>query len=157
MTRVGWIGLGAMGAPMAACVARAGHEVVAFDVDPARAADGVSPAETVADAAAAEVLVLMVATPDQVEDVLFGDGAAAAALQPRATVVITATVGPAPVQDWAERLRAVEVEVVDAPVSGGVARAGDGDLLIMVSGKPRGGRARPGVARRDGPQRPGRR
>src|SRR3954470_17370203 len=110
-----------MGAPMAACAARAGHQVVAFDVDPARSADGVSSAETVADAAAAaEVLVLMVATPGQVEDVLFGDGAPGAALGPGATVVVTATVGPAPVRAWAERLRAVEAEIVDAPVSGGV-------------------------------------
>src|SRR4051794_13272910 len=134
MTRVGWIGLGAMGAPMAASVARAGHGVVAFDVDPGRTPDGVSRVATVAGAAAADVLVLMVATPGQVEDVLFGEGDAASALRPGATVLITATVGPAPVQAWGEGLRAGEVQVVDAPVSGGVARAGDGDLLIMVSG-----------------------
>ena len=57
MARVGWIGLGAMGLPMAACVARAGHEVVAYDIDPGRAAalaaDGVKPAATIAEAAAA--------------------------------------------------------------------------------------------------------
>jgi len=137
MTRVGWIGLGAMGAPMAACVARAGHQIVAFDIDSSRAqalaGDGVEAAATVADAVSgADVLVLMVATPEQVEDVLFGDGEAAGALRPGATVVIMATVGPAPVAAWAQRLG--EVDVVDAPVSGGVARAADGDLLIMVGG-----------------------
>jgi 3-hydroxyisobutyrate dehydrogenase/putative dehydrogenase len=134
MTRVGWIGLGAMGAPMARCVARAGHQVRAFDVAAALEEDGVTAAASARDAAGGtEVLVLMVATADQVEDVLFGDGDAAAALPPDATVVITATVGPAPVQDWGRRL---EAEVVDAPVSGGVARAADGDLLIMVGGAP---------------------
>jgi len=137
MTRVGWIGLGAMGAPMAACVARAGHQIVAFDIDSSRAqalaGDGVEAAATVADAVSgADVLVLMVATPEQVEDVLFGDGEAAGALRPGATVVIMATVGPAPVAAWAQRLPGVDV--VDAPVSGGVARAADGDLLIMVGG-----------------------
>ena len=122
---------------MAACVARAGHQIVAFDIDSSRAqalaGDGVEAAATVADAVSgADVLVLMVATPEQVEDVLFGDGEAAGALRPGATVVIMATVGPAPVAAWAQRLG--EVDVVDAPVSGGVARAADGDLLIMVGG-----------------------
>jgi len=137
MTRVGWIGLGAMGAPMAACVARAGHAIVAFDIDSSRAqalgGDGVEAAATVADAASGvDVLVLMVATPEQVDGVLFGEGDAAGALEPGATVMIMSTVGPAPVAAWAQRLPGVDV--VDAPVSGGVARAADGDLLIMVGG-----------------------
>lgn len=139
MLRVGWVGLGAMGAPMAACAARAGHDTTAFDIDPARAAtlagDGVVPAETITEAATgADVLVLMVATADQVEGVLFGDDSAAAALEPGAAVVVMATVGPAPVKSWADRLAEQEVELVDAPVSGGVGRAGAGDLLIMVGG-----------------------
>jgi 3-hydroxyisobutyrate dehydrogenase len=139
MLRVGWIGLGAMGSPMAACVARAGHAITAFDVETHRAeqlaGDGVSPAATITQAArGADVLVLMVATPDQVERVLFGDDPAGAALEPGATVVVMATVGPAPVRRWADRLAAQNVELVDAPVSGGVTRAGAGDLTIMVGG-----------------------
>jgi 3-hydroxyisobutyrate dehydrogenase len=139
MTRVGWIGLGAMGSPMAACVARAGHATTAFDLDPARAAalegDGVVAAASAADAARdADVVVLMVATPDQVEAVLLGEPAVADALAPGTVAVIMATVGPAPMARWAQTLADREVEVVDAPVSGGVLRAADGDLLIMVSG-----------------------
>ena len=139
MTRVGWIGLGAMGSPMAACVARGGFDTTAFDIDPARAAaltdDGVKPAATIREAAGgADVLVLMVATPDQVENVLFGDDPAADALSPGAAVVAMATVGPAPVVRWAERLAQHQVDLVDAPVSGGAARAAAGDLLIMVGG-----------------------
>ena len=76
----------------------------------------------------------MVATPQQVEAVLFGDDGAAAALEAGAIVMITATVGPAPIVRWASTLAERDVELVDAPVSGGVARAGEGDLLIMVSG-----------------------
>jgi 3-hydroxyisobutyrate dehydrogenase len=67
MTEVGWIGLGAMGGPMAACVARSGHAVKGYDVDPGRARavadDGVVPADTlIAAATGADVVVLMVAT-----------------------------------------------------------------------------------------------
>jgi 3-hydroxyisobutyrate dehydrogenase len=139
MTRVGWVGLGAMGLPMARCVAQDGHEITAYDIDPARAAslaaDGVKPAGSIAEAAAgADLLVLMVATPGQAESVLYGDDPAAPALAAGAVVMVMATVGPAPVQRWAQRLAEQGVELVDAPVSGGVARAGAGDLLIMVSG-----------------------
>ena len=139
MTRVGWIGLGAMGSPMAACVARAAFDTTAYDIDPARAAalaaDGVRTATSGPEAAEdADVLVLMVATADQVEGVLFGEDPAAAALGPGAIVVVMATVGPAAVQRWANQLAQQQVDVVDAPVSGGVARAAAGDLLVMVSG-----------------------
>jgi 3-hydroxyisobutyrate dehydrogenase/putative dehydrogenase len=121
---------------MAACVARAGHAITAYDIDPSRAAAlGVEPAASAADAAAgADALVLMVATPEQAESVLFGDGAAARELKRGAIVVVMATVGPAPVERWADELARQQVELVDAPVSGGVARARDGDLLIMVGG-----------------------
>jgi 3-hydroxyisobutyrate dehydrogenase len=139
MSRVGWVGLGAMGLPMAGNVARAGHDVTAYDIDPGRAAsladDGVKPASSISQAATgAEVLVLMVATPAQVDGVLFGEDPATSSLDPGAVVMIMATVGPAAVQRWVERLRQQQVEVVDAPVSGGVRRAAEGDLLVMVGG-----------------------
>jgi 3-hydroxyisobutyrate dehydrogenase len=139
MSRVGWVGLGAMGLPMAGNVARAGHDVTAYDIDPGRAAsladDGVKPAASISQAATgAEVLVLMVATPAQVDNVLFGEDPAASSLDPGAVVMIMATVGPAAVQRWVERLGQQHVEVVDAPVSGGVRRAAEGDLLVMVGG-----------------------
>jgi 3-hydroxyisobutyrate dehydrogenase len=139
VTRVGWIGLGAMGFPMAGCVARAGFDAHAYDINPAQAealtTEGVKPAASVTEAASgADLLVVMVATPDQVESVLFGDDPAAGALAPGAAVVVMATVGPAPVQRWAERLAQQQVDLVDAPVSGGAARAATGDLLIMVGG-----------------------
>lgn len=142
MMSVGWIGLGAMGGPMAACAARAGHEVLGFDIDPSRAAalagDGVKAAATAADAAAAaDVLALMVATPEQVESALYGEAGCAASLRRGASVVVMATVGPVAVRDWAGRLARAGVDLVDAPVSGGVARAASGDLLIMVGGPER--------------------
>jgi 3-hydroxyisobutyrate dehydrogenase len=124
---------------MAGNVARAGHDVTAYDIDPGRAAsladDGVKPATSISQAAnGAEILVLMVATPAQVDGVLFGEDPAASSLGPGAVVMIMATVGPAAVQRWVERLGQQHVEVVDAPVSGGVRRAAEGDLLVMVGG-----------------------
>lgn len=120
-----------MGAPMARRVAGAGHTVVAYDVDPARAA-GFEPAASPADVARdADALVVMVATPAQAEEALFGDEGAAGELASGAVVLLMATVGPEPVERWARELPAA---VVDAPVSGGVARAAKGDLLIMVAG-----------------------
>jgi len=137
--RLGWVGLGAMGGPMARVAVEAGFEVTGFDV----AADAVatlaaaggriagSPAEA---AQTADVLVLMVATPGQAETVLFGDGGAASVLRPGAIVLVMATVGDTAVRSWAERLADSGIAVVDAPVSGGVERAAAGELLVMAAG-----------------------
>ena len=142
MTDVGWIGLGAMGAPMATRVAGAGHPVRAYDREDGKAAalagDGLTAVDSIAAAAdGAQVLALMVATAAQAETVLFGEGGAAASLAPGSVVLLMATVGPAAVEQLATRLADQQVEVVDAPVSGGSARAGTGDLLMMVSGSER--------------------
>lgn len=142
MTAVGWIGLGAMGGPMAVVLAEAGHEVTAFDVAEGRAASlarrGLTAAGSAKEAVAtADVVALMVATPAQADSVLFGADQLAASLRPGTVVLLMATVGPAAVISLAQRLEAFDVEVVDAPVSGGVKRAGEGDLLMMVSGSDR--------------------
>jgi 3-hydroxyisobutyrate dehydrogenase/putative dehydrogenase len=134
--RVGWLGLGAMGAPMAACLARAGHELTGYDVAPERvhalAAAGGRAAHSIAAAVeSADVVAIMVATPEQLEQVL---GELAREGLPETTVMIMATVGPEAVLSATARLGGRGVAVVDAPVSGGVTRAAAGDLLIMVSG-----------------------
>ncbi len=122
MSTVGWVGLGAMGSPMAVAAARAGHQVKAFDVVAGRAqelaTDGVSAAGSVAEAATeVDLLVVMVATAGQAESVLFGPDPAAGALRRGAVVLLMATVGPAAVESFASRLAASGVELVDAPVS----------------------------------------
>lgn len=141
MLNVGWIGLGAMGAPMARVVARAGHAVTAYDVDPQRSAalagDGIVPAMSASGAASgADVLAIMVATPAQAESALFGDGGAAGALAAGSVVLVMSTVGPAALSRWSARLSEKGTSTVDAPVSGGVVRAASGDLLMMVGGAP---------------------
>ena len=137
--QVGWLGLGAMGAPMAACLAGAGHDVAGYDVVPGRAEQlagaGIRPMRTIAAAVdGADVVAVMVATPQQLEHALFGPVGAAPVLADGTMVMIMATVGPEAVTAAADRLAGRGGRVIDAPVSGGVARAASGDLLIMVSG-----------------------
>jgi 3-hydroxyisobutyrate dehydrogenase len=143
--RIGWLGLGAMGAPMAACLAGAGHDVAGYDVVPGRAASlaaaslaagGLRAADTIAAAVRdADLVAVMVATPEQLEQVLSSLlGPPGPALAPGTIIMITATVGPEAVAAAAGRLAGQGATVVDAPVSGGVARAAAGDLLVMVSG-----------------------
>jgi 3-hydroxyisobutyrate dehydrogenase/putative dehydrogenase len=133
--RVGWLGLGAMGAPMAACLVAAGHSVSAYDVVPGRAPAGAAAPGSAAEAAAgAAAVVVMVATPDQLDQVLFGPSGAAGGMRDGQIVVIMSTVGPEAVVAASARLEPAGVAVIDAPVSGGVTRAGQGDLLILVSG-----------------------
>lgn len=101
------------------------------------AAAGAAAAATAADAARdAEALFVMVVDEAQCADVLLGPDGAAAALRPGAVVVLMSTVGPDAVRRLSAALADVDVTLIDAPVSGGVARAGAGDLLIMASGPP---------------------
>ncbi|KUG52557.1 hydroxyacid dehydrogenase [Kocuria rosea subsp. polaris] len=135
---VGFLGLGAMGAPMALTLARAGFPVRGFDVSP-RAQEQVGDAlELLADpreaAAGADVVVVMVATGAQLHDVLFGERGVAEALGPDTVLLVMATVGPQAVESCAQGLESRGVRIVDAPVSGGTARAATGDLLVMVGG-----------------------
>lgn len=136
--KVAWIGLGAMGAPMATVTAQAGHAVTAFDMNPA-ALDAVAPLVASAPSAreavaGADAVVIMVATGPQLQAVLFGEAGIADSLTAETTVMVMSTVGPAAVEAAAAQLAPVTTRFVDAPVSGGVARAGTGDLLVMVGG-----------------------
>lgn len=143
------IGLGAMGGPMAAHLASSGHQVTVFDVVAERRTaaveQGCRAAETARDAAgAADATIVMVATPAQADQVLHGEDGIAEVLSDGHVVVITGTVGPSWVQQTAAGLAGRGVQLVDAPVSGGVARAGTGDLVVLVSGpSPALGTVRP--------------
>lgn len=138
---IGFVGLGAMGAPMVHRLAEQGHRLRAFDISEERreavARPGVDAVGTAGEAAdGVDALGIMVATPAQLETVLFGPDGAAAQLSPGSTVIVFATVGPDAVRNAATRLAELGVALLDAPVSGGVVRAGDGELLIMVGGEP---------------------
>ena len=137
-TSVAVLGLGAMGLPIAIRLATA-LDVRAFDIAPARRelADqrGVrthpSAAETVAGVDATLVAVRDVA---QLEELLFGGSGIADALPAGSVVILTSTVGTAGIAPVADRLSALSLDLVDAPLSGGPLRAEQGDLLIVVGG-----------------------
>ncbi|MGP5413852.1 NAD(P)-dependent oxidoreductase [Brachybacterium paraconglomeratum] len=136
---VAWIGLGAIGAPMARALAGAGLPVTAYDLFPAAReaiAEVAATTDTAREAArGADVVAVMVATPDQLEAVLFGEeDGIAGELTAGTVLLIMSTVGPAALDATATRLEGTGVRIVDAPVSGGAARAADGDLLVMVGG-----------------------
>jgi 3-hydroxyisobutyrate dehydrogenase len=136
---VGFIGLGAMGLPMALNLVRAGLTVRGHDIAEAardRLAEGggqavTTPAEAATDAG---LLVLVVATAAQAEAVLFGEGAAADALPKGATVVLHSTVPPAFARQLGERLAAAGHPLLDAPISGGRVGAEAASLTVMASG-----------------------
>jgi 3-hydroxyisobutyrate dehydrogenase-like beta-hydroxyacid dehydrogenase len=139
MQNAGFIGLGAMGAPMAKRIVSAGFDLSVFDVRPENADPLVelgarragSPREA---AEGAEALVLMVVNAEQAEDALFGGDGAAEILSPESAVVVMSTVGPEAVRRIEGPVAGRGVRLLDAPVSGGVARAERGDLLIMAGG-----------------------
>jgi 3-hydroxyisobutyrate dehydrogenase-like beta-hydroxyacid dehydrogenase len=139
MERLAFVGLGAMGSPMAKRLVGAGFELKVFDVLAERARPlielgAVSTASLGEAAEGAEALVLMVANPEQAEGVLFGEGGAAEDLPEGAALVVMSTIGPEAVRELAEGLARRGLRTLDAPVSGGVARAEKGDLLIMAGG-----------------------
>jgi L-threonate 2-dehydrogenase len=140
-TRIGFIGLGAMGFGMAASLCRAGFAVTGYDlrreaIDRLAKLGGAGSASPDEAARSAEVLVLMVVNDAQVEAVLFGDHGAAAALPEGAVVVLSSTVPAGFVRSLAGRLAERGLLLLDAPVSGGAVAAEAGELTIMASGPP---------------------
>jgi 3-hydroxyisobutyrate dehydrogenase len=149
--QMGFIGLGSMGLGMATSLIRAGHRVKGYDI--ARApmevlsAAGGEPADSPAAAATgADILVVVVVNASQTEDVLFGAAGAAGAMKPGGVIIASATMAP----DAARRLAAMAAEqglaYLDAPISGGAAKAAEGALTVMASGRPEAfARARPAL------------
>jgi 3-hydroxyisobutyrate dehydrogenase len=137
VSRIAFVGLGAMGMPMARHLVAAGFDLRGYDIRPeSRAALAEARggrAETVAEAAsAAEAILLMVVNAAQAEDVLFTQGALDA-LAPDATVVLMATCPPQSVAAIAARVTATGRRFIDAPVSGGVVGAEAATLTIMAA------------------------
>ncbi|MGW4033427.1 NAD(P)-dependent oxidoreductase [Streptomyces sp. NPDC004838] len=136
---IGFIGVGAMGAPMAANLIAAGFRVVVHDADATRAARvaeevGATAASLADLAAEAGVVITMLPSSDIVEDVLVGDGRVLAHLAPGALVVDMSSSDPVRTRALAGQARKAGCRFIDAPVSGGMLRARKGDLAIMVSG-----------------------
>ena len=145
--KLAFVGLGIMGFPMAGHLARAGHEVAAFNRSPAKAlawaeAHPGRAAATIAEAArGAEVLILCVGKDDDVRQVV---GEALEALAPGAVILDHTTTSAVVAREMAERAAAAGRSFIDAPVSGGQAGAEAGKLTVMCGGEPEAfDRARP--------------
>jgi 3-hydroxyisobutyrate dehydrogenase len=141
ISRVGVVGLGAMGMGMAQSLLRAGFEVHACDVRPEAvqklAAAGAHPAASPAALAGkVEALLIVVVNAQQTEQVLFGDNGAAAHLKPGAVVIASATVSPEFAEALGARLLALGLRFIDAPISGGAAKAASGEMSVMAAGAP---------------------
>jgi 3-hydroxyisobutyrate dehydrogenase-like beta-hydroxyacid dehydrogenase len=138
--RVGFVGLGAIGWPMAHRLLVSGFEVAVFDIVPERsrmlvelgAVETRDPEEA---ALYGDVTIVMVATGDQALEAIFGDRGVSLGLSKHKILVLTSSVGPKTVREIDQRLGSTGAKLLDAPVSGGTARARIGDLLIMVSGE----------------------
>ena len=137
---IGFIGLGAMGAPMARSLAQAGYVLRVFDVrsDVAKTFADETGATAVATAAlcvdGADLAITIVPNSDIVQQICLGtDGISSAAVKPRLLIEMTSGV-PDITVELGDRLSKYGVAVIDAPVSGGVARAVSADLAIMVGG-----------------------
>lgn len=140
--RVGFVGIGNMGWPMAANLVKAGFQVTVFDTDPDRvsrfaAEHSAAGAATIADLGpACDVVVTMLPTGQIVHLVMFGEDGdgLAAALGPGALVIDMSSSDPMGTRELGAALAALDIALVDAPVSGAVPRARDGTLSIMIGG-----------------------
>ncbi|RJF96659.1 2-hydroxy-3-oxopropionate reductase [Noviherbaspirillum cavernae] len=138
MAKVGFIGLGIMGAPMAANLQKGGHKLYLHDIrnPPAelneRGATICTSAEAVANRS--EIVIVMVPDTPQVEEVLFGEKGVAKGLAAGKIVVDMSSISPIATKNFAKKINALGCPYLDAPVSGGEVGAKAASLTIMVGG-----------------------
>jgi 3-hydroxyisobutyrate dehydrogenase len=139
---IGFIGIGNMGAPMVRCLVKAGHRIVAYDIDHtkadalARESDKITAARTLADAArAATTIITMLPDSAIVRRAVFGPGDHLAAGAATDSIIIDMSSSFAPdTVALGNELAARSIALVDAPVSGGVGKAVTGTLAVMAGG-----------------------
>ncbi len=138
MSKLGFIGLGIMGAPMAEHLIKGGHEVYLQTRSgvPAHLTDaGGHPCATAAEVGEkADIIFLMVPDTPHVEAVLFGETSVTSALTEGKTIVDMSSISPIATKEFAQRINALGCDYIDAPVSGGEVGAKGGTLTIMCGG-----------------------
>lgn len=138
---IGFIGLGIMGKPMAANLAKAGHKLVVYDIARERISDalaagaeeGKSPADV---ASRCELVITMLPNSPHVKEAVLGKGGVIEGARKGSTVVDMSSIAPLVAKEVAAALAKKGVDMLDAPVSGGEPKAIEGTLAIMVGGKP---------------------
>jgi 3-hydroxyisobutyrate dehydrogenase-like beta-hydroxyacid dehydrogenase len=148
VTRVAFLGLGRMGAPMAGRLSAAGHELVVWSRTSAHAEALAGQAEVARSPAEAgskaEVAITMLTDGGALEEVVLGRDGLAGGLRSGSLLIDMSTTGPAPARKVASALEDRGAGFVDAPVAGSVGPAAEGTLAVMVGGSDEAvGRARP--------------
>ena len=138
--KLGFIGLGTMGRPMAQNLMKAGHQMAVYSRRPASAdpivAAGAKRCETPAQVAAASAVAFtIVTTGSDVEQIVLGENGVIHGARPGSVVVDMETISPAVARKVAAALAEKDIDMLDAPVSGGPAGAQSATLSIMVGGK----------------------
>ncbi len=141
MADLGFIGLGIMGKPMSGHLIKAGHRVLVYDVNTAAvqelAAKGAVACRNSREVAEkARIIIIMVPDTPDVEDVLFGKNGVAEGIKAGSIVVDMSSISPIATKEFAKKLAAMGVQMLDAPVSGGQVGAENAALSIMVGGDP---------------------
>ncbi|MFC5459723.1 2-hydroxy-3-oxopropionate reductase [Massilia niabensis] len=138
MSKIGFIGLGIMGTPMAGHLLQAGHELFLHDVKPLPAELADKGAQACASgrevAEQADIVIVMVPDTPHVAAVLFDAGGVAEGLSPGKIVVDMSSISPIETKKFAARINALDCDYLDAPVSGGEVGARAASLTIMVGG-----------------------
>jgi len=136
--RISIVGLGSMGYGMAQSLLKAGHAVQGFDINPENTARLVAEGGLAQPLEKAmqdtDILVVVVLNAHQTNEVLFGDNGWVARLGPSATIISCATVAPEFARDAERRCGVFGIHYLDAPISGGAAKAASGSLSIMAAG-----------------------
>lgn len=138
--KIGFIGLGIMGKPMAKNLAKAGYDLTVYDFHQESIDEIVELGAKAAKSGKeigekTDVIFTMVPNSPNVEAALFGENGVAEGLTSGKTVIDMSSINPLASQDFAKRLAKVDVNFIDAPVSGGEPKAIDGSIAFMVGGK----------------------
>ncbi len=139
MSKIGFIGLGIMGTPMAGHLLAGKHDLFLYDLKPPAAflleQGGVLCNSCKEVAQNADIIILMLPDTPQVADVLFSEVGVAAGIKPGKTIVDMSSISPIETREFAEKIEALGCDYLDAPVSGGEVGAKAASLTIMVGGK----------------------
>ena len=137
--KIGLIGLGIMGKPMAKNLLKAGYDLTVSDLNPAAVAEvvacGAKSATNAEIGEMCDLVLTMVPNSPQVKAVMLGEEGVAAHMRPGTTFIDMSSINPVASKEIAAELAKKNIEMLDAPVSGGEPKAIDGTLSFMVGGK----------------------
>jgi 3-hydroxyisobutyrate dehydrogenase len=137
--KIGFIGLGTMGKPMAANIAKAGFALTVFDIREEPLAELAALGASVATSGqevgeSSDAVIVMVADYAQLKEVVFPPRGALGGMSRQSTLIITSTISPKDMEEVAAVAETHGMAVIDAPVSGGATKAEEGSLSLMVGG-----------------------